>query len=121
MVEAIERVLFDWPLRLFSKTRVQIGPLKYRVKRDGVIVCYSLVDQYFEGSPKVQINALFCPSRRLRHLFRRCLGNLSEQRNYPALRSYLICEVCGKIYGTAKDKDRLAELIAADLRRKGQL
>ena len=55
MVEAIERVLFDWPLRLFSKTRVQIGPLKYRVKRDGVIVCYSLVDQYLKVARKSRL------------------------------------------------------------------
>ena len=57
MIEAVEKILFDWPTRIFSKSHVQIGSLKYRTKRDGVIVCYSLVDEYFEGNPTSMVTS----------------------------------------------------------------
>jgi hypothetical protein len=83
MVEAFEKVLFEWPLRFTSRSHVQIGPLRYSTKEDGVGVYYSLVDLYYEGKPNVHIDDLYCTSRKVRHLFRECKGTLREVRNYP--------------------------------------
>lgn len=120
MVEAIEKVLFEWPLRLTSRTHVQIGPRRYSTKVDGIGVYYTLVDMYFEGGLEVHIGDLYCTSRKLRHRFRECKGNLRETRDYPGLTTRLVCQNCGEIY-PAKDRDQLAEKITADLRRKGEL
>lgn len=118
MVEAIEKVLFEWPLRLTSRTHVQIGPPRYSTKVDGIGVYYTLVDMYFEGSDEVHIGDLYCTSRKLRHCFRECKGNLRETRNYLGLTARLECQNCRETY-PAKDRDQLAENVTADLRRKG--
>lgn len=120
MVEAIEKVIFEWPLRLTARTHVQIGPRRYSAKVDGIGVYYTLVDMYFEGKDEVHIGDLYCTSRKLRHCFRECKGNLRETRDYPGLTSRLVCQNCGETY-PAKDRDQLAEKITAGLRRKGTL
>ncbi len=120
MVEAIEKVLFEWPLRLTSRSHVQIGPPRYLIKIDRVGVYYSLVDKYFEGNPEVHIRDLYCTSRKLRHLFRECKGNLREVKDYPGIATRLECQACDETY-SARDTDRIAEEITAYLRRKGKL
>jgi hypothetical protein len=120
MVEAFEKVLFEWPLRFTSRSHVQIGPLRYSTKEDGVGVYYSLVDLYYEGKPNVHIDDLYCTSRKLRHLFRECKGTLREIRNYPERVTRLVCQACDQSY-SRKDTDRIQEKITAHLRRQGKI
>jgi uncharacterized protein YbaR (Trm112 family) len=120
MVEAIEKVIFEWPIRLTAKTHVQIGPPRYSTELDGIGVYYTLVDMYFEGRLEVHIGDLYCTSRKLRYRFHQCKGNLKERRDDPGLTTRLVCQNCGETY-PAKDRDQLAEKITADLRRKGKL
>ena len=119
-VEAIEKIFFDWPLRLISRSHVQIGPLRYSAKEDGVGVYYSLIDEYFEGKPHVQIDSLYCTSRQFRHLFRDCKGTLREVRKYPERVTRLVCQACDQSY-SRKDMDRIQEKITARLRREGKI
>ena len=119
MTEAMEKVLFDWPLRLTSKTSVQIDPKIRRHNIEGVGVCYT-VSHHLDDIPSVFIVDLICRSRKVQYLFRECNGTLRETREYPRFTTRLVCQACGAEYPTM-NRDKLAEQITAYLRRKGSL
>ena len=106
IIEALEKVMFEWPSRLFFRPSGQLGPRTYSLKIDGVGVYYSFVDEDFDGKLKPWITDLFCMSRKVRYLFRQCKGNLRETRNYPGFMTCLVCQACGKRYAP-KRKDKL--------------